>query len=58
MSDPADVETELVNLNPDDTRLDDLRADRAAYAFATEVILGQVERARSNLGSGPPGRAD
>lgn len=38
--------------------LADLRARAGLLAEDQEVLCGQVERPRINLGTGPPGRAD
>jgi hypothetical protein len=52
----VDIETEVLDLR--DVPLGQLRRDREALKQHTEEALKVVERTRSNLGSGPPGRAD
>jgi len=55
--DPSEIETDLIDLS--DTSLRELReADRRLLAPSRETMLEQLEHARANLGSGPPGRVD
>ena len=54
---PEDVPTDLVDLT--ETSFEDLRNyDDAVLAPALKRFLKQIERPRSNVGSGPPDRID
>lgn len=51
------IETLLLDLS--DVSLEQLRhQDAEALAPYLQLLYGQVERPRPNLGGGPPGRAD
>lgn len=52
------IDTELADLRG--FRLDELCQRQLQDALVTyrDDLINQVERARNNLGSGPPGRAD
>jgi hypothetical protein len=54
----AALDTDLPDLRG--TTLDQLcqRALHSAMEPYREALIGQVERPRPNIGSGPPGRAD
>lgn len=55
--DPSEIETDLIDLSA--TSLRELReADRSLLAPSRATMLEQLEHARANLGSGPPGRVD
>jgi hypothetical protein len=54
---PEDIETDLVNLSRM-SMLDLSACDESVLARSMRRILVQVERPRSNIGQGPPGRAD
>ena len=54
---PEDIETDLVNLSRM-SMLDLSACDEGLLARSMRRILVQVERPRSNIGQGPPGRAD
>ena len=57
MDTSAGVETELADLC--EVSFDQLRGQRwDELEPFRRVLLGQVERPRVNLGTGPPGRAD
>ncbi|WP_250002951.1 hypothetical protein [Actinoplanes sp. M2I2] len=58
MTDTPAIETDLADLRG--TTLDQLcrRALQDALEPYRRVLIGQVERPRPNIGSGPPGRAD
>ena len=51
-----DWETEMPDLRH--VPLDELSEDLEQIAGDREKLIGQVERPRPNIGSGPPGRAD
>ncbi|GAA3731531.1 hypothetical protein GCM10022225_11750 [Plantactinospora mayteni] len=52
-----DVETELVDLSNDSLATLAGR-DQELLARPLQRVMDQVERPRSNIGSGPPGRVD
>jgi hypothetical protein len=58
--DPTKIETDLVDLSAISLReLRELRdADRRLLERSKAAMLSQLEHARTNLGSGPPGRVD
>lgn len=51
-----DIETDLLDLRH--VSLSQARRDTEAIERPTNNLLKQVEKPRTNLGSGPPGRAD
>ncbi|MFD0524459.1 hypothetical protein [Paractinoplanes durhamensis] len=55
--DPPEIETDLIDLTG--TSLRDLcKADRRLLEPSKSILFEQLEHARVNLGSGPPGRID
>jgi hypothetical protein len=55
--DPPEIETDLIDLTA--TSLRDLcEIDRRVLARSKAVLLEQLEHARGNIGTGPPGRID
>jgi hypothetical protein len=54
---PESIETDLIDLT--ELPMSALRTcDRDVLAHSMKRILVQVERPRTNIGQGPPGRAD
>ncbi|WP_433379342.1 hypothetical protein ACQPZX_13315 [Actinoplanes sp. CA-142083] len=55
--DSPEIETDLIDLT--DTSLHDLcETDHRVLEQSKAALLGQLEHARYNLGTGPPGRID
>ncbi|HEX5198831.1 hypothetical protein ACFQS1_18590 [Paractinoplanes rhizophilus] len=55
--DPPEIETDLIDLTA--TSLHDLcETDRQLLEPSKAALHGQLEHARYNLGTGPPGRID
>ena len=51
-----EIETNLADLRG--VTLAELCAEREDLELYRQTLLGQVEKPRPNIGSGPPGRAD
>jgi hypothetical protein len=55
--DPPEIETDLIDLTASSLR-DLCETDRRLLESSKALLLAQLEHARTNLGSGPPGRVD
>ncbi|GAA2565329.1 hypothetical protein GCM10010435_42570 [Winogradskya consettensis] len=55
--DPPEIETDLIDLSA--TSFRQLReTDQRLLTTSQEAMMEQLEHARANLGTGPPGRVD